>query len=211
MEQILNYLLEPYLLYTFNQILIEGLAVFFGIVSVLLAKRNHVGVFPTGIINAGLYTYLLLGWELYGDMLINSYYVIMSFYGWYAWSQKNNHHQETLIIQTMNASEKKISSFIFVISVIFVFIVYGYFQKFTFWWIYIDTLMTGLFFTGMWLLSKRKIENWLFFLTGNIMAIPLFVIKGFALTGFLYLFLSIVALLGYQSWKKLLPKQKMMC
>ena len=211
MEQILNYFIEPYQQYAFYQILIEGIAVFLGVVSVLLAKKNHIGVFYTGIVNSALYAYLLFEWGLYGDMLISAYYVIMSFYGWYAWSQKNRQHQDLLIIQTMNTHEKKMSGLIFFISVIFVFLVYHYFEKLSFWWAYVDTLITGLFFVGMWLLSKRKIENWLFFLVGNILAIPLFVLKGFALTGFLYLFLSVVALLGYQSWKKQLPQPKPMC
>lgn len=211
MEQILNYLIEPYQKYAFYQILIEGMAVLLGVVSVILAKKNHVGVFYTGIINSAMYAYLLFEWGLYGDMLISAYYVVMSFYGWYLWSLKNNQHQDLLEIQTMNALDKKISGIIFLISFSFVFIIYQYSGKLTYWWAYVDTFITGLFFVGMWLLSRRKIENWLFFFVGNIIAIPLFVIKGFALTGFLYLFLSVVALLGYQSWKKLLPKQNPMC
>ena len=126
MEQILNYLLEPYQQYALYQIWIEGIAVFLGVVSVLLAKKNHIGVFYTGIVNSALYAYLLFEWGLYGDMLISAYYVIMSFYGWYLWSLKNKQHQDLLEIQTMNVLDKKMSGIIFLISVSFVFIIYWF-------------------------------------------------------------------------------------
>ena len=142
-------------------------------------------------------------------MSINVYYSIMSIYGWYHWTRKKN-NQTVFPIAKISENEKKWAIIIFIVTSIGVILIYQFFDKFTQWSSYVDTLTTGLFFVGMWLLSKRKIENWLFFLIGNILAIPLFVIKGFALTGFLYLFLSVVALLGYQSWKKQLPKQNPM-
>ena len=191
-----------------NMTWLEAVAVFFGIASVFYSMREHIWVYPTGIVSTLIYVWICFEYKLYADMGINAYYFGMSIYGWYVWSQKNKQHQDLLVIQTMNTHEKKMSGLIFFISVIFVFLVYHYFGKLSFWWAYVDTLITGLFFVGMWLLSKRKIENWLFFLVGNILAIPLFVLKGFALTGFLYLFLSVVALLGYQSWKKQLPQPK---
>ncbi len=198
----IDFLVNPYYQYSTSQIIAEFLAVIFGIWSVLLAKKNHVGVFPTGMINSGLYIWLLFQWSLFGDMLINIFYFIMSIYGWYVW-KFNKTNGESLNITFMQPNDKKYVIAIFIISFIFVTAVYLYFDKYYFWWVYLDTFITALFFVGMWLLAHRKIENWIFLLMGNIVAIPLFFIKGFALTGFLFIFLSIIAVTGYQSWRKL--------
>ena len=130
----------------------------------------------------------------------------MSVYGWYLWSRTDNEHHAVLKISSMNAKDYLTCIGIFVISVIFVGLVYLYFDKFTRWWAYVDNLTTGLFFIGMWLLAKRKVENWIFLIIGDIISIPLYFIKGYTLSSILYLLLTIVAVFGYLKWKKILQK-----
>ncbi len=110
----------------------------------------------------------------------------------------------------MSLKDYLISALIFIISIIFVSCIYIYFNMYTHWWAAIDTVMTGLLFAGTWLLAKRKLENWLFLIAGDIIAIPLFYLKGYTLTSILNVFLTLIAILGYLEWKKALQPKKLL-
>lgn len=207
MQEIFDFLFGPYKQYTLLNIILELLAVIFGIFSVVYSKKNNVLVYPTGIAGTVLYVYLAYEWQLYGDMIINGYYFYMSLYGWYIWSRKDNRQEDLVRITTMEGADKIKCLSIFVLSVIGVSLIYIYFNKFTHWWAAVDTVVTGLLFIGMWLMAKRKIENWLFLIAGNIIAIPLFFLKGYALTSILYIVLTIIAIFGYKAWKRILQKE----
>ena len=96
-----------------------------------------------------------------------------------------------------------ISLFIFLISLIFVSNIYKSFNLFTSWTAYIDTITTGLFFVAMWLMARRKVENWIFWIIGDIISIPLYFYKGLAITTIQYFIFTIIAIMGYISWKKI--------
>jgi len=95
---------------------------------------------------------------------------------------------------------------IFVGTLIFVYIVYKTFDKWNDWTAYVDTLTTAVFFVGMWLMARRKIENWMFWIIGDVISIPLYFYKGFTFTSFQYLIFTIMAIFGYLAWKKSLNK-----
>lgn len=208
MSEAFTFLFGQYKGYSTLHIILESIAVLFGILSVIYSKKNSILLYPTGLVSTTIYVYLLFIWELYGDLIINAYYVYMSIYGWLLWSQKDRFDNDTLKITYMNAKDKQICLGIFVISVIFVSGVYVYFNKFSYWWAYLDTLVTGLSFIGMWLLAKRKIENWLFLIAADVIAIPLFFYKGYTLSSILYIFLTIIAIYGYLAWKRTLQNKQ---
>ncbi len=208
MNDFFSLLFSQYSEYETSAIVLEVTATLFSIFSVLFSVRNNILVYPTGLISTGIYVYLLFQWDLYGDLIINAYYFYMSIYGWLLWSRKDSHNKDLIKITTMTAKDNVKCIQIFIGSVIFVSGVYVYFDKFTYWWAYIDTFITGLFFIGMWLLAKRKIENWLFLVAGNIIAIPLFFYKGYTVTSILYIFLTTVGLIGFFAWKKILHTEK---
>ncbi len=189
-----------------HEIILEITAIIFGLISVLLAKKNNILVYPTGIISTLIFVYLLYKWELIGDMLINGYYTTMSVYGWYLWTLKKDDKAE-YPISVMNKKEIGLSIIIFVITVLFVILVYHFFDKFTSWTAYVDTFTTGIFFVGMWLMAKRKIENWIFWIIGDIISIPLYFYKGYTFTSLQYLIFTIIAIYAYLEWKKLLQKK----
>ena len=208
MVEIFDFLFGQYRDYSTIFIILEFVAMSFGIFSVVYSKNNNILVYPTGIISTAIYVYLLFQWDLYGDMIINAYYFTMSIYGWYLWSRKDATNHDLLKISQMNAKDYLISAFIFVFSVIFVSGVYFYDDKFSYWWAYVDTFITGLFFVGMWLMAKRKLENWIFLIIGDIIAIPLFFLKGYTLTSILNIVLTIIAIYGYIAWKRTLRQDK---
>lgn len=203
----LEFLFSQYKNYPTHEIVLELTAILFGLLSVWLAKKNNIWVFPTGIINTAIYVYLLWKWSLLGDMMINFYYVIMSIYGWYHWTRK----KEEIIaypISGMTLSEKKWSLIIFVLTIVFVVTVYTIFDKFTHWTSCIDTLVTGIFFVGMWLMAKRKIENWILWIVGDVISIPMYFAKGYSFTAIQYLIFTIIAVYGYLEWKRILQEKK---
>ncbi|GGC90182.1 nicotinamide mononucleotide transporter [Flavobacterium lutivivi] len=200
-----EFLFSQYKNYPTHEIILELVAIFFGLLSVWLAKKNNILVFPTGIINTAIYVFLLWKWNLLGDMIINFYYVIMSIYGWYHWSKKKNETNQNKIGKSTK-SEWLYSLYIFITTIVLVIAVYLFFDKFTHWTSYVDTFVTGIFFSGMWLMARRKIENWLFWIVGDIISIPMYFVKGYTFTSIQYLIFTIIAIYGYREWKKKLQQ-----
>lgn len=187
--------------YQTTDVVLEIVAVIFGFLSVWYSKQNNILVFPTGMVSTVIFVYLLCKWQLLGDMMINGYYFIMSIYGWYIWTRTKNNTQVSPISK-MSLSEKKISVFIFLATLLFVYLVYQAFGKWTSWVAYVDTFTTAIFFVGMWLMARHKLENWIFWIIGDLISIPLYFYKGFTFTSFQYLGFTIIAIFGYLAWKK---------
>ena len=199
MSDIINYLFQQYSTYSQLDVGLEIFAVIFGFLSVWFSKNNNVLVFPTGLVNTSIFVYLLFKWELLGDMVINAYYFVVSIYGWYYWTRKNNN--EYTPITKLNISDKKIMLLIAFLSCLFVSLMYTYFDKWSGVVSYVDILTTSIFFVGMWLMAKRKIESWIYWIIGDIISVPLYLYKGLAFTSFQYFIFTFIAIAGYYKWK----------
>ena len=138
-------------------------------------------------------------------MLVNAYYFSMSIIGWYIWTRKVDAKHFIPITKT-NKLEKKWSVFLFIGAIVFVFLVYALFDKFNSWTAYVDTITTAIFFVGMWLMAKKKLENWTYWIIGDVITVPLYLYKGLIFTSLQYLLFTIIAVYGYMAWKKNLNK-----
>ena len=205
MDSIFDFFFKQYFEYETIDISLEIIATIFGLLSVWYSKQNKVLVFPTGMISTVIFVYLLYKWELLGDMMINVYYFIMSVYGWYIWTRKVDESDVTPISKT-TFNEKRLSLAIFLATLVFVYLVYHAFGKWTSWVAYVDTLTTAIFFVGMWLMARRKLENWIFWIIGDIISVPLYFYKGFTFTSLQYFGFTFIAIFGYLAWKKSLNK-----
>ncbi len=231
MNEMFDFFLEPYKTASVLNISLEFIAALFGVISVFYAKKENILVFPTGIISTGIYVYLLSQWNLYGDLIINIYYTLMSLYGWYMWSKIIDDKQNHLPISRTNKTDKIKAFSIFAFTSVFVIVVYRYYNvmpnnlgfeesfdyaitkltsgnlnNFREGTPYLDTFTTGIFFAAMWLMANKKIENWTLWIAGNIVSIPLYFVKGYGFTGIQYTIFLILAILGYLAWKKNLNK-----
>lgn len=206
MSPIFDFLFGQYAASSTIDISLEIIAVIFGFLSVWFSKQNKVLVFPTGMISTAIFVYLLLKWELLGDMMINGYYFMMSVYGWFIWTRKVDATHVTPISRTTK-KEKTISVFIFIGTLIFVYFVYESFDKWTSWVAYVDTITTAVFFVGMWLMARRKIENWIYWIVGDIISVPLYLYKGFTFTSFQYLIFTFIAIAGFLAWRNILRSE----
>ncbi len=212
--------LKPYESYTNVQIALEALATVFGILSVYFSIKKNIWVFPTGIISTAIYVYILFNFGLLGDMLINFYYTIMSIYGWILWSKNTEDHIHVEVSRTTK-KEWGFAIVLFIVSLFLVTLVY-YFKpvidnQFSFnnvdlglyhldWANYLDIFVTSAFLVGMWLMAKRRVENWIFWIIGDIICVPMMLYKGLGITSVQYLVFTVMAILGYQNWKRNLNK-----
>lgn len=201
----LDQLFYQYSQYSNTDISLEIIAVFFGFLSVWFSKNNNILVFPTGMINTSIFVYLLLKWSLLGDMIINAYYFIMSIYGWYFWLKGTNNTVSP--ISKVSNTDIRIVVLLFISSSVFVSLVYTFFDKWETIVSYIDILTTAIFFAAMWLMAKRKVESWIFWIVGNIISVPLYLHKGLAFTSIQYFIFTVIAIAGYIKWKELYNKQ----
>jgi len=205
MNHIFNLLFEQYSGYDALDIILEIVAVVFGVLSVWFSKENKIWVFPTGIISTAIFVYLLYKWTLLGDMMINAYYFVVSIYGWFIWTRKVDNDHYTPVTYT-TTREKWISVVVFGVTLGFVYYVYEIFDKWTSWTAYVDTFTTAIFFVGMWLMAKRKVENWIFWIVGDLISIPLYFYKGLTFTSMQYIGFTVLAVYGFLAWKKIINK-----
>ncbi len=177
---------------------LEFIAVIFGIISVLLSRIEHIGVYPTGIINTGIYIYLSIVAGLYAEASVNIYYTIMSVVGWVMWTRRQNDGEKLHI--TVSTRKEWINSLIFfaLCWVILWFIL----QKFTNSTVPLaDSFASAAAYTGMWLMARKKLENWLWWIVTDIAAVPLYFIKGYVFTSFQYLVFLVLAVMGWVEWR----------
>lgn len=186
-----------------NTPLLHWVGVLCGVVQVLLAKSNKVLLYPFGIASILITLFVLYEAGLYAEQMLNLYYLVMSVYGWAHWSRNKN--EPSLPITYANKKEWWVT--VLIVGVGFV-VLYMVLMRFTdstvpIW----DAWVSATAWAGMWLLAKRKIENWVLLNISNAFAIPLLAYKGLHLYALLTLFLFIVALLGFFEWKRIISRQ----
>lgn len=207
-------LFAPYQGYSTLQITLEITAALFGLLSVYFSMKKSIWVYPTGILSTTIYVYILFVFGLLGDMLINVYYTIMSIYGWVLWSRSADTNFKVQVEYT-TPRQWITAGVLFTASLLLVLLIYYYkpaidngfstasvslgFAHLD-WANYLDILTTSIFLVGMWLMAKRKIENWIFWIVGDIICVPMFLYKGLAITSLQYLLFTVLAYLGYRAW-----------
>ena len=206
MNEIYEFFLEAYSNSPTFIIILEFIAVVFGIISVVYAKKENILVYPTGIICTVITIYLLYRAQYFGDMMMNIYYSIMSIYGWWNWSRIKDNRYIVLITRT-NKKEYLIAFFFFLLTIGITYTVYIMNLDSLEIPNYIDIFTSGIFFTAMWLMANKKIESWIFWVIGDIITVPLYSYRGLGMLSLQYLIFLVLAIQGYLEWKKTLNKQ----
>lgn len=183
--------------------ILEWIAVAAAVAEVLLAQRNNILLYPTGIISTSIFIYIMAHAGLYAESILNVYYLVMSAYGWYIWHKRKNH--PPMPISTTTTQEKMTTFLIILGGSLLSYIILSRFTTSVV--PFCDSIVSASAWAGMWLLAKRKIENWVILNISNLIAIPLLIYKQLPLTAMLTLFLFIVAIFGYFRWKKLYRQQ----
>ncbi|NHA07637.1 nicotinamide mononucleotide transporter [Mucilaginibacter sp. HC2] len=177
---------------------VQWLAVALGVAEVLLARVNNIWLYPAGILGTALSILLLMEAQLYAESLLNVYYIVMSVYGWVYWVKKRD--QPPVKVTWSTKTEWIISLTISLGGWAVLYFLLRYFtpSNVPLW----DAFVSSTAWAGMWLLARRKVENWIFLNVSNLFAVPLLFYKKLPMFAVLTIFLFIVACFGYFDWKR---------
>lgn len=204
----IDFFLTPYENKSVVDILIEVIVFFFGIISVVYAKKENILVFPTGLIATILSTYLLYKVGYFADMTINAYFSIMSIYGWINWAKTKNDVSVYQISRT-NSKQKIIGFLLFFVTILVMYGVYHLFERPILEENYIDMFTSGLFFVGMWFMAIKKIENWTLWIIADLISIPLYGYRGLGILSLQFVIFTVLAIMAYIEWNKLIKDKEL--
>ncbi|MEO8720945.1 MAG: nicotinamide riboside transporter PnuC [Ginsengibacter sp.] len=194
---------------------VEYVAVISGITSVWFSRKENIWVYPTGLVGTIFYVYLSFKGSLFGEASVNLYYTIMSIYGWILWSKRNNQDQHVVKITWSNKKEWTQELIFFASFYVVIFVALSYlkrdFAQGAIPWA--DAFASATAFTGMWLMARKKVESWYWWIATNFASIPLYFVKHYVFTSVYYLILLVMAIWGLIEWAKradeyLLQKEK---
>ncbi|MCX6272052.1 MAG: nicotinamide riboside transporter PnuC [Bacteroidetes bacterium] len=176
----------------------EVFAVITGLLSVWYARKENILVYPVGIVSVLIYVYLCYHAGLYADMGINAFYFVMSLYGWYIWTRRDKVSHE---VRPVAWAGFRLNLAGILAVVIFSFVLYWILSCYTDSTVpVLDSFTTSIFITGMWFMALKKIENWIYWIIGDIICIFLFPYKGLVFSGLQYLVFLILAVAGLVEW-----------
>lgn len=204
----IEFFLEPYKDTPMMDIVIEVIVFIFGIASVWYAKKENILVYPTGLVATILTVYLLYKAGYFADMTINAYFTIMSIYGWFNWAKMKNDVSVYQISRT-NTKQKIIGVILFFVTIVVMYGVYQLFDRPIEQENYIDMVTSGIFFTGMWFMAIKKIENWTLWIIGDLISIPLYGYRGLGILSLQFLIFTILAVTAYIEWNKIIKHKEL--
>ena len=189
---------------------LEYTAVFAGIASVWFSKKENILVYPVGLANTIIYIYLSLKYHLIGEASVNFYYTVVSIYGWALWAKKDRRQHPVLHISFSNARQWVQQSLFFLFFYLAVYFSLVYLkQAFATGAIpWADAFASATAYTGMWLMAKKKVESWYWWIATNVASIPLYFVKGLVFTSVYYFVLLLLAVSGLTEWKQRARKVK---
>lgn len=183
---------------------LEYIAVLAGIVSVWFSRLENSWVYPTGLVNTIIYIFLSMKGHLYGEASVNLYYTIMSIYGWLLWVKKDAAKQHVVVIKESTGKEWIHQLLFFAAFYIAIFGALTWMKKEfapeAIPWA--DAFASATAYTGMWLMARKKVESWYWWIATNIASIPLYFVKQYVFTSVYYLVLLVMAVAGLIEWKR---------
>ena len=183
--------------------LLEYIAVFTGIASVWFSRKENILVYPVGLVSTILYIYLSAKGSLFGEASVNLYYTIVSVYGWVLWTRKDAQHHLVLHITWSDKKERKQQFIFFFVFYIILFCALTFLEKFFPGAIpWADAFASATAYVGMWLMAKKKVESWYWWIATDIASVPLYFAKGFVFTSVYFFVLFIMAVAGLIEWQK---------
>lgn len=200
----LESVLEQFLTGLRQTTLLEYIAVFSGIASVWFSKKENILVYPVGLVNTIIYVYLSFKYHLIGEAAVNFYYTVVSLYGWVLWARRDQQHHHILHITYATGREWRNHGLFFATLYLVIYFALTYLKQVFYegaipW---ADAFASATAFTGMWLMARKKVESWYWWMATNIASIPLYFVKGLVFTSVYYVVLLMLAFAGLAEWKR---------
>lgn len=182
--------------------LLEVTAVVFAMAYLLLAVRENVWCWFFAFISTAIYTVLFWDVSLLMESALNVYYMLMAVYGWYQWTRGGTNGGDlphALAVRSMTGAQHALT-----ITAIAVFsLVSGYLlgEHSTAAWPYVDSFTTWASVITTYLVARKYLQNWLYWIVIDTVSIPLYIDRGLNLTALLFVAYVIIAVVGYFKWR----------
>ena len=177
---------------------LEWLGTISGFACVYLAAKQNIWNWPVAIISVLAYSILFYEYKLYGDAVLQLYFLATSVYGWYYWLKRKEEHAKPIVSLKKNEIIKVILSV-----VALTIIMGGILDRFTDSSIpYADGFCTSMSFIAQFLMTRKVLQNWILWIIVDIAYVPLYLYKDLALTTVLYIFFLVLATIGYLDWRR---------
>jgi nicotinamide mononucleotide transporter len=201
----LNFYYQQFLIGLQNAAWYEIVAAVAGIASVWFSRKESIWVYPVGLINTTIYIFISYKYHLLGEATVNFYYTVMSIYGWWLWARKDEQTHTYLLNITKSNRKEWVQQLLFFAAIFIIYyLVLHYAKQYFFEGVipFADAFATATAFTGMWLMAKKKVESWYWWLATNITSIPLYFVKNLMFTSVQYMVLLVLAIFGLLEWKR---------
>ena len=177
---------------------LEWLGTISGFACVYLAAKQNIWNWPIAIISVLAYSILFYEYKLYGDAVLQLYFLATSVYGWYYWLKRKVEHAKPIVSLT-NKELLKVALAVIILTII----MGGILDRFTDSNVpYADGFCTSMSFIAQFLMTRKVLQNWILWIIVDIAYVPLYLYKDLALTTVLYIFFLVLATMGYLDWKR---------
>jgi len=199
MESFYSYILSAWN----NTSLLEVIAVMFAVAYLLLAIKESLWCWPAALISTLIYVYLFFDVNLYMESLLQIFYIVMAFYGWYQWSDVD-HADDRDDIQKVKIScwtlKQHLLSFTIITVLVAISATLLSNTSAAFPWL--DSFTTWSAVIATWMVTKKILENWIYWFVIDSVNIFLYLQKGLYLTSILFGLYVILTVVGYAQWRK---------
>lgn len=178
----------------------EMLAVFLSVTYLLLAIKESLWCWPAAFVSTLIYSILFFDASLLMDSALNIFYLVMAIYGWYSWKYGNiKARDKDLEINSYGlAKNLKIIAILIIISLGLGYIMANYTSAD---FAYLDTFTTVFAVFSTYMLTKKVLENWIYWVVIDSVSIYIYINKGFYLTAILFALYTILAIVAYKKWE----------
>lgn len=177
---------------------LEWLGTISGFLCVYLAVKESIWNWPVAIISITAYCILFYEYRLYGDAILQVYFLVTSVYGWYFWLRKKQTDQKP--ISSLSKKEWLVTlAAILIFTGIAGFLLDTYTNTDV---PYADGFCTSVSFAAQYLMTRKIVQNWILWIIVDSCYVPLYIYKELMLTAILYLLFLWLAVMGYREWKK---------
>lgn len=178
--------------------------------SILLAGRNSIHTWWTGILGCGLFCVVFREARLYADVTLQVFFIASSILGWWRWRQPDRARapeqpRERPISRAARAQWIGALLAGLMAALIYGSILHRYTDAYA---PFLDSLVLSLSVVGQWLLMERRLQTWPVWMLVNLIAVPLYASRGLHLTAGLYGVYLVNAVWSWRRWSHLLRDQE---
>jgi nicotinamide mononucleotide transporter len=177
---------------------LEGFAAAFGVVSVYLSTRQNIWSWPTAIVNVSLYTIVFYNGRLYGQMGLQTVYLVLSIYGWYQWLHGGAEKTELHV----SRATRQLLAIVGVLNVVAWIVLAALLRQTDAALPWLDALLTTTSLIAQWMMTRKILENWLLWIAVDVVYVPMFISQRLYATAMLYAAFLVLAVMGFVEWRR---------